>query len=462
MDDRITTFLNTHFAEIDRCTPYSDALRDEFLRLGPLHYCIPKAAGGRFDGYAALLEVVDATSYASLPMGLMLGITGSLFLRPLIVHALPSVAGPVIESFLSSATLGGMMITEPTGGTDIFGLQTGYIKEGGELIISGSKCWAGLTGQAQHWLVAARAQRGDTLTKRINLLYVSADSEGFAVEETFDALGLQPIGYGRTRYDAVRIPEAQLVARKGQSGLRMIYDTLFRSRLGMPAIASGHCRRLYEESLQRAQHRHAFGVALTAYDQIQARLGDLAGMSALNRRLWAFTADWMDRHDDVSGDYTLVNACKTICSETMQLAADSAVQLFASAAYKRNHGVGRAYVDCRPFPIFEGVNDVLHDNSHEIMVARYGGCTLDGLEAELERYGLPLSPAIPPSALACFTKDSPTRLQRQSVQMGRIMSWIFALGILDSSSIPEGEGVDQARRMLTRRLAALAAEMDYL
>jgi len=281
------------------------------------------------------------------------------------------------------------------------------------------------------------------------------------VEERFDALGLEPIGYGQTSYDEVRVPESHLVLRRGQSGLRMIYDTLFRSRLGMPAIAAGFCRRLYDEAAERASARRTFGLAINTYDQVQYRLSALRGMAELNRRLWGFTARWMDANQDISGDYVLVNASKVVCSETMQSAADSSVQLFASAAYKRNHLVGRGYVDCRPFLIFEGSNDVLHDNTFETMVARHGSCTLTTLSRELAAYGLSLSAEIPEAGLRLF-ECSERPSQRQRVQLGRVIAWFFMLGIVEGGGDVDSAPGRDAVRVAQRAIAALAGEMAYL
>lgn len=461
MKKTIEEFLNAHFGAIDAYTPYSDEWLADFLRLGPLHAFIPLSQGGKMACAESYLSIVEAASYHSVPLGLTLGIAGTLFLQPMAKHAAPAVRDPVIREFLQSPSLGGMMITEPSGGTDIFGLETHYARRGEQLILQGTKCWGGLTGKAAHWVVAARLQRDDRLTRRLSLLYVPLASPGVDVQRYFDALGLQPITYGETRFEQTAVPADHLLGAGGQSGLRVIYDTLFRSRLGMPAIAAGLCRRLADEVVTRTAQRSTFGRKLESYDQVRCRLSGLRGMGQINRSLWRFTGEWMDDHADVSGDYTLVNAAKVVSSETMQAAADSAVQIFASAAYKRNHLVGRAFVDSRPFQIFEGSNDVLHENTCETIVSRHGRCDRAALEDELQVYGLLFPDALPQAALDLLTGGAELS-QRQKVQLGRIIAWIFIRSIhrrTPASHAPlqaEAEGVAQ------QRIAELAAAMAYL
>ena len=163
----------------------------------------------------------------------------------------------------------------------------------------------------------------------------------------------------------------------------------------------------------------------------------------------------------MSGDYTLVNAAKVVSSETMQTAADSAVQIFASAAYKRNHLVGRAFVDSRPFQIFEGSNDVLDENTYETIVGRHGRCDRSALEDELQVYGLPFPDALPQVALDLLAGDAELS-QRQKVQLGRIIAWIFIRALQHRESVSGDVSHTEAEGVAQRRIAELAAGMAYL
>jgi alkylation response protein AidB-like acyl-CoA dehydrogenase len=461
MTKKIAAFLKQHFSNIEKHTPYTQERLDAFLSLGPLHYFIPKKLGGRFESTKCFLEVIETTSYYSLPLGLTLGITGSLFLVPMAKHAKPEVRDPLMKTFLTTPALGGIMITEPSGGTDIFGLTTQYEQKDHTLSLSGSKCWGGLTGLGGHWLVAARAKRGTKLTKKVNLVYVPLDSPGVEVETHFDALGLNPIPYGRTKYDHVEVPDTHILASEGMSGLRLLYDTLFRSRLGMPAIASGHCKRMADVAFDRVNERQVFGQRLIDYDQVQFRLESLHGMYALNHALWHFTGDWMDSHSDISSDYTLVNAAKLVCSETIQTASDSALQLFASAGFKKNHIVGRGYVDSRPFKIFEGSNDVLDENLYDTIVARHDSCNCEAVNTEFSVYGLNLRKDTPQAALDLLD-GPPAELQRDKVLRGRILAWLFVGALHHQTAPKDSEYFAQGEQLVLRRVAELTAQAPYL
>lgn len=457
---QILAFLKTHFSEIDRQEPYSEGLLNDFLTLGPLHHFIPKTLGGRAEGPSSYLKLVENVSYYSLPLGLTLGITGSLFLLPFVKHASAALREPVIQDFLTSPALGGMMITEPTGGTDIFGMHSHYTRSGDMLTLNGTKCWGGLTGKAEHWLVAARLRRGDTLTKKLHLLYVSRRSRGVEVEDYYDALGLQPITYGVTRYHDTCLPETHIMGPARQSGLRIIYDTLFRSRLGMSAITTGVCRRLVDEVTQHVSQRRTFGQCLSGYDQVQFRLSGLQSLYTINRHLLNYAEQHVTDRDDISGDYTLVNTVKVITSETLQAATDSALQLFAAAAYKRNHLVGRAFVDARPFQIFEGSNDVLYENIYDVIVGRHHRFNCEAIACELQRYDLEMAPDIPLHAQELL--DHPLECtQREKTLYGQMVAWMVTLSVMNDPSVAGSDSLEQANCFVHSRIAALAATFPY-
>ncbi|MEI6891039.1 MAG: acyl-CoA dehydrogenase family protein [Pontiella sp.] len=461
MHDKLDRFLRDHFSATSDYSSFDEEFLNEFLKQGPLHHFIPTSHGGSFENTSTCLALLDTVSYHCLPLGLALGITGSLFLRPMARLAPEELSAEILPRFINSTELGGMMITEPTGGTDIFGLNSTLEIADGRATLNGVKCWGGLTGRAEHWLVAARIKKNGKLTRRVAMVYVPLDSKGVEVEHYFDALGLQPITYGSTRYSNVELPEANVIIPPGGNALRSILDTLFRSRMGISAIAAGQCRRLADEVEERANSRITFGRTIGEYDQVRYRISGLRGMQQINESLWHFTGAWAGLQSDVSGDHVLANAAKVISSDGLSAAADSAVQVFASAAYKRNHVVGRAFTDSRPFQIFEGSNDVLNENTYEVLASRYGGVNTDVVGAELERYGLKLSDDIPVAIRDTLIRNDGLS-ERQKVQYGRIVSWMLVQSVLEWEAAKSSAAVEDGLRMVQRNMAALAAELPFL
>jgi hypothetical protein len=69
--------------------------------------------------------------------------------------------------------------------------------------------------------------------------------------------------------------------------------------------------------------------------------------------------------NDLSSKGFEANCVKSVVSDLMHEASQSATQLVGAQAYKLNHIAGRGIVDSRPFQIFEGSNDILYNQISE-------------------------------------------------------------------------------------------------
>ena len=133
----------------ERLSGADDAFRgdpkliEEFLRLGALAYFVPISFGGKMGSARSYLNLVEKSSFHSVPLGLTLGIAGSLFVQPVTKFASTDLKSRLLPKILREPQLGGFMLTEPTGGTDIFSLQTSYTKFAGGFSVKGTNAGLG-------------------------------------------------------------------------------------------------------------------------------------------------------------------------------------------------------------------------------------------------------------------------------------------------------------------------------
>ena len=300
----------------------------------PLSVYIPEAYGGRGGSVAEGQAILEATGYESLALTLMVGINGGLFLQPVSKYGSDAVQASSFGGVLRQKRLAGLMITEPGFGSDALHMQTSWTgTEGGGYHIEGTKHWGGLTGWADYWLLTARPRTasGD-LRRDIDFFVcdVNAPGQHIEVEELYPNLGLRLIPYGRNRVD-VRVPATARLEPQ-TTGIKMMLDTLHRSRLQFPGMGMGFLRRLYEEALEHARERFVGGTSLVDYDQVRARLA----------RIQSF-----------------VTGCAALCLDTAENATIDR-ELSGESL--------RATNDSRPFQIFEGSNDILYQQVTESVV----------------------------------------------------------------------------------------------
>ena len=341
-----------------------------FRDVDPLSVFVPQEYGGRGGPIGHGLTMLEETSYHSLPLSLIVGINGGLFLQPVVKYATEEAKQRVLPSYVRDRKLAGLMITEPDYGSEALSMETGWRATDHDTVkIEGTKHWAGLTGWADYWLLTARPRTKDGGLRRDVDFFIADQNqpgEHVDVEELYPNLGLKMLPYGLNRVD-VEVPTSSRL-EPTSTGVKMMLDTLHRSRLQIPGMGMGYLRRILDDALVHARERFVGGKALLDYDQVKARLARLQSFVTGTAAMCMETAGTAGLDRDLFGDGLKANAFKTVVTDWMQEAAQSFLQLSGAQGYREDHRAGRAMVDSRPYQIFEGSNDILYQQVTESVV----------------------------------------------------------------------------------------------
>ena len=400
---------------------------DEIMSVNPLSVAIPEEYGGRGGKMHENIALLEATSYESLALSLTLGINSALFLQPLSKYGHHEVKKPVFERFLTQRNMGGLMITEPGYGSDALSMQTSYSEEDGEYLIKGKKHWAGLTGLADYWLLTARKKTATgELQRDIDFFVCDVQSSGqkIVVEELFENLGLYMIPYGRNHID-VRVPAIHRL-QPHTTGVKMMLDLLHRSRMQFPGLGVGFIKRMMDEGIAHCNERLVGGKSLYQYDQVQERLSKLQASYTVCLAMCANSSEKAGIEYDLSANGLEANAVKSVVTDLMHDAAQSALQLLGAKAYKLNHIVGRGTSDSRPFQIFEGSNDILYAQISESLVKLMKRAKENNLYRFLEGFHLTSRVATYIKGSLNFNLDFQMP-QRKLVEMGKLIARVISL-----------------------------------
>ena len=398
----------------------------EIMSLNPLAVGIPKRFGGRGARMEENIALLATASYESLALSLTFGINSALFLQPVGKYAQEEAKAPIFNRFLNQQNMGGLMITEPGFGSDALNMQTSFIQRGDSYKLQGTKHWAGLTGWAEFWLLTARerSQSGD-LKRDIDFFICDVNSPGqqIVVEEFYENLGLFQIPYGRNRLD-VEIPLIQKLIPE-TTGVKMMLDLLHRSRMQFPGMAMGLIQRLLDESIAHTNERQIGGKSLFTYDQAQQRLAKLQASYTICSAMCANSSEKAGIENDLSSIGFEANSVKSVVTDLMQEAAQSATQLVGAQAYKLNHIAGRSITDSRPFQIFEGSNDILYAQISESLVKMMKKAKEGNLFQFLKNFDLTAKSASILKDLTDFNLDM-NLPQRKMVELGQVLGRIVS------------------------------------
>lgn len=402
--------------------PY--ALR-QILECNPLSTFIPEEYGGRGAKTYEALTMLETSSYESLPLSLMMGINGALFLQPLANYGTEEVKHTVFKRFIEKKNMGGLMITEPDFGSDALRMRTGFTKKNDVYHIKGLKHWAGLTGWADYWLITAREQDEDgELGRDIGFFIHETNKGGIEVEEYYKNLGLYMLPYGRNKID-IRVP-AKYRLQPRSTGVKMMLDVLHRSRLQFPGMSTGYLKRMLDEALSHCKNRIVGGSSLFNYDQVRERLSKLQSYFTVSSAMSYFTSSNVSINDDTSRMDLAANSIKTVTTDYMQAAAQSLLQLVGAKGYRLDHIAGRSLIDSRPFQIFEGSNDILYQQITESVLKMMKKSQVNNLYQFMKEYNLTKQASEYYKEALDFELD-PKLAQRKMVQLGRAISRIVSL-----------------------------------
>ncbi len=435
----------------------------EIMNLNPLAIGIPYEYGGRGCKMEENISLLAAASYESLALSLTFGINSALFLQPVAKYAQEEAKEPVFSRFLNKQNMGGLMITEPGFGSDALNMQSSFTELNGKYHLQGTKHWAGLTGWAEFWLLTARerSQSGD-LKRDIDFFICDVNSPGqqIVVEEFYENLGLYQIPYGRNRLD-VHIPRVQRLIPE-TTGVKMMLDLLHRSRMQFPGMAMGFIQRLLDELIAHTNQRLIGGKTLMSYDQVQQRLAKLQASYTITSAMCANSSEKAGIENDLSSIGFEANSVKSVVTDLMQEAAQSATQLVGAQAYKLNHIAGRSITDSRPFQIFEGSNDILYAQISESLVKMMKKTKENNLFQFLKNYDLT-------SKSASFLKDlldfdlNTSLPQRKLVELGQVLGRIvsFEMVINLGEKGFRSDLINNGLTMLTQEITALMSNFNH-
>lgn len=432
-------------------------LMDEILDCQPLNVFIPEEYGGRGVKTHEALTMLETSSYESLPLSLMMGINGALFLQPLANYGQDEVKEEIFNRFVNEKNMGGLMITEPDFGSDALRMETGFEmdSETGQYRVQGTKHWAGLTGSADYWLITAREiDAKGNLGRDIGFFVHDTRRGGIEVEEYFNNLGLYMLPYGRNKLD-ISVPGEYKLEPKS-IGIKMMLDVLHRSRLQFPGMGMGFFRRMLDEAVTHCRQRMVGGQSLINYDQVKERISRLQSSFTVCSAMCAFTSEHVPIGKDVSAMDLAANCIKTVTTDLMQNAAQSLLQLMGAKGYRLDHIAGRSLVDSRPFQIFEGSNDILYQQISESVLKKMRKFKTSNLYEFMSDYNLTKNATDYIKELLNFKIDS-QMAQHRMVELGEIISRIVSLEF----TIRLGEkGFN--KELVDNTIRTLQADIEYM
>jgi alkylation response protein AidB-like acyl-CoA dehydrogenase len=339
-------------AEIDATATFPRALVAEAAGLGLIGVTLPTADGGQGLDYIAYALAIEAVAEASATVAVILAVTNSLVVEPVFATGTAAQRARWIDPLVGGRAIGAFALSEDQAGSDAANQATLARPDGAGYVLSGRKVWVANGDNADVALVFARVE-GEPRERAITAFLVPLDSDG-VTRHPLDSLGVRGLGCVDLEFAAVRLGAESRLGAVGD-GWRLALDALAGGRVAIAAQALGVGRTALDEAVAYARARRAFGQPIGEFQAIQFQLADLAADLEAARMLMWQAADTRTR-----GGATALTAAmaKLEASEAAHRAADRAMQILASAGYRRGSRIERLFRDIRAAEIYQGTSEV--------------------------------------------------------------------------------------------------------
>jgi alkylation response protein AidB-like acyl-CoA dehydrogenase len=328
-------------------------------KMGPfglLGLNVPEEYGGSaVDAISAAIAIEELGS-ACGGTALSIAAHNGLGIEPLVRWGSEELKNKFLTPVASGAgKLAALALTEPGAGSDIQGgVKTKAVKDGDEWVINGAKMWCTNASIGEYIinLVITDPEEG---SREFSLILVPTDTPGLHIHPNEKKMGVKGSPTNAVTYEDVRVPLSYLIGEEGE-GLHYALSTLDGGRISIGALSVGLAQAAFEEAVQYAKDREAFGKPIANLQAIQWMLAEAAA-EIQAARLMVYQAAFLKEHGK---PYTKEAAmAKMFASETAERVCRNAIQIHGGYGYSSEYPVERMYRDARLMTIGEGTSEIL-------------------------------------------------------------------------------------------------------
>jgi alkylation response protein AidB-like acyl-CoA dehydrogenase len=256
-------------------------------------------------------------------------------------------------------------ITEPDAGSDVAGIKTRAVRDGdthsgtGEYVINGSKTYITNGHRADVIVLVTKTGEGGTESGHdgFTLFLVPMDAPGVIREKKLEKLGMHASDTALLAFQDVRVPESAVLGQVGKGFYHIMWELQGERLIGAAGCVAG-AQRCFEQTLQYAKERSAFGRPIGNFQVIRHKFAEMATKIESARQM-VYTTAWRFEN----GEYPVreISMAKLHAARVAVEVADECIQIHGGAGYMKEYGVERVWRDMRLNRIGAGTDEIMLD-----------------------------------------------------------------------------------------------------
>jgi alkylation response protein AidB-like acyl-CoA dehydrogenase len=355
--DTVDRMIVPKAREIDEKDEFPWKLWQEFGSLGYLGLRYPEEIGGmNADPVTAMIfyEQIARGSVGFAQSVIMNILMGTYFIYR---FGSEEIKKRCLYPAMKGEKVGTMCFTEDQSGSDLSATRTTARKEGQEWVINGTKMW--ITNGPIADMATVLATTDVSLGARgLNFFLVEKGTPGFSAGQVLDKLGCRGTVTGELVFDNVRVPAENLLGEEMNKGVEYLGEILDEVRVMTGAMALGIAQAAFDEGLEYARKRVAFGKPIGTYQLIRAKFADMATEMEASR-LMIYYAAWRIRERLACRKEAAM--AKMYATETCCKVVDEVTRIWGANGFAHEYNPQRYFRDARFLLYGGGTHEIIKD-----------------------------------------------------------------------------------------------------
>lgn len=348
----------------ENCNFPPEDLIKKIADLGFFGITLPQEYGGAGAGMFDFCLAAEELATASVAVAIAVGLTPAFGGRPIAELGTEEQKSEHLPRIAEGKEKWCMALTEPAGGTDILGaIATTAERDGDEYVVNGSKMFISGAHVADYILLVAITDKQAERKRGLSILMVDAKSPGITIN-LIDKVGIHACGTTEIHFDEVRVPARNLLGTENM-GWYHILGVLNPERIGTSMLSLGIAKAAFNDALEYAKERRAFGKPIGQFQIIQHYLADIAIEIENARNLiykCAMLCDVGERYD-VEATMAKIVACRA-----SEKAALYGMEIFGGYGFTMEYDIQRHFRDYKQMMF----SPISHEMSKNYIAQSFG------------------------------------------------------------------------------------------
>jgi alkylation response protein AidB-like acyl-CoA dehydrogenase len=338
-------------------TTFPDSVFRRMGELGFLGLDKPEEYGGQGGDYYSAIVLAEELVHARCGgLGMGVAVHTDMAMPPILAFGTEEQKQQWVVPAIKGEKILCLGITEPDAGSDVAGIKTRAVRDGDDYVINGSKTYI-TNGHRADVIVLVTKTDPDAGYDGFTLFLVPMDAPGVIREAKLRKMGMHASDTALLAFQDVRVPAGAVLGTVGKGFYQIMWELQGERLIGAAGCVSA-AQRLFDQTLEYANQRVAFGRPISKFQVTRHKFGEMATKIESARQM-VYTTAWRV----ANGEYPVreISMAKLHASRIAVEVADECLQIHGGAGYMTEYGIERAWRDLRLNRIGAGTDEIMLD-----------------------------------------------------------------------------------------------------